>query len=210
MGGKHSTFNMALCDRDFAASATAADLDGAWLRRLRERCRKPTCWRCTDSRTLARSAEPDGAAAAAALGQRLPADDDGARRRRRQALISNSISPPAEGQGTQAAGAAGLSLSSRGRPMPRSNACSTASSGSSRCGWPNRKLPNVFADPGVEEFIRLACLTPLADGGHVIDIHALECDDEVIAIFAGVADGDRFSMMFNTYTMSENSVTAPA
>ena len=28
MGGKHSTFNMALFDRDFAASATLADLEG--------------------------------------------------------------------------------------------------------------------------------------------------------------------------------------
>jgi hypothetical protein len=26
----------------------------------------------------------------------------------------------------------------------------------------------------------------LADGGRAIDIHALECDDEMIAIFAGV------------------------
>ena len=67
-----------------------------------------------------------------------------------------------------------------------------------------QKLPNVFAEPGVEEFIRSACLAPLPDGGRAIEIHALECDDEVIAIFAGVADGHRFSMMFNTYTMSEN------
>ena len=28
MGGKHSTFNMALWDREFAATATRADLDG--------------------------------------------------------------------------------------------------------------------------------------------------------------------------------------
>ena len=28
MGGKHSTFNMALFDRDFAATATQADLEG--------------------------------------------------------------------------------------------------------------------------------------------------------------------------------------
>ncbi len=49
-----------------------------------------------------------------------------------------------------------------------------------------------------------------AGGGRAIDIHALECDDEVIAIFAGVADGQRFSMMFNTYTMSDNAATAPA
>jgi CelD/BcsL family acetyltransferase involved in cellulose biosynthesis len=43
----------------------------------------------------------------------------------------------------------------------------------------------------------------------MIDIHALECDEEVIALFAGVADGHRFSMMFNTYTTSENSRHSP-
>jgi CelD/BcsL family acetyltransferase involved in cellulose biosynthesis len=72
-----------------------------------------------------------------------------------------------------------------------------------------QKLPNVFAEPGVEDFIRAACMAPLSSGGHIIDIHALECDDEVFAIFAGVADGYRFSMMFNTYTMSENSRYSP-
>jgi CelD/BcsL family acetyltransferase involved in cellulose biosynthesis len=49
----------------------------------------------------------------------------------------------------------------------------------------------------------------LAGGGRVVDIHTLECDDEVIAMFAGVADGYRFSMMFNTYTMSGNSRYSP-
>jgi CelD/BcsL family acetyltransferase involved in cellulose biosynthesis len=72
-----------------------------------------------------------------------------------------------------------------------------------------QKLPNVFAEPGVEDFIRSACMTPVADGDRAINIHALECDDEVIAIFAGVADGHRFSMMFNTYTMSENARHSP-
>src|SRR6185437_6016518 len=72
-----------------------------------------------------------------------------------------------------------------------------------------QKLPNVFADPGIEDFVRNACTTKLADGRHAIDIHALECDEEVIAIFAGVADGHRFSMMFNTYTMSPNSKYSP-
>src|SRR5207237_183207 len=46
-------------------------------------------------------------------------------------------------------------------------------------------------------------------GGRAIDIHALECDEEVIAMFAGVGDGYRFSMMFNTYTMSERSRYSP-
>jgi CelD/BcsL family acetyltransferase involved in cellulose biosynthesis len=72
-----------------------------------------------------------------------------------------------------------------------------------------QKLPNVFADPGIEQFIRAACLARLAGGGRAIDIHALECDEEVIAIFAGVADGNRFSMMFNTYTMSANARYSP-
>jgi CelD/BcsL family acetyltransferase involved in cellulose biosynthesis len=52
-------------------------------------------------------------------------------------------------------------------------------------------------------------MTRLGGDGRAIDIHALECDDEVIAIFAGVADGHRFSMMFNTYTMSGNSRYSP-
>jgi CelD/BcsL family acetyltransferase involved in cellulose biosynthesis len=50
---------------------------------------------------------------------------------------------------------------------------------------------------------------PGVDGSRVIDMHALECDDEVIAMFAGVADGHRFSMMFNTYTMSEHARHSP-
>jgi CelD/BcsL family acetyltransferase involved in cellulose biosynthesis len=72
-----------------------------------------------------------------------------------------------------------------------------------------QKLPNVFAEAGVENFIRNTCLTRLAGGGRAIDIHALECDAEVIALFAGVADGHRFSTMFNTYTMSDHSRHSP-
>jgi CelD/BcsL family acetyltransferase involved in cellulose biosynthesis len=72
-----------------------------------------------------------------------------------------------------------------------------------------QKLPNVFAEPGVEDFIRDTCMTPLPDGGRVIEIHALESDAEVIAVFAGVADGTRFSMMFNTYTVSASSRFSP-
>jgi CelD/BcsL family acetyltransferase involved in cellulose biosynthesis len=72
-----------------------------------------------------------------------------------------------------------------------------------------QKLPNVFAEPGVEDFVRGACMTKLPDGSRTIEIHALQCDEEVIALFAGVADGHRFSMMFNTYTMSEHSRFSP-
>src|SRR3981189_1229031 len=72
-----------------------------------------------------------------------------------------------------------------------------------------QKLPNVFAEPHVEGFIRGACTAVPAGRDHAIDIHALECDDEMVAIYAGVSDGHRFSMMFNTYTMSDNSRYSP-
>ncbi len=72
-----------------------------------------------------------------------------------------------------------------------------------------QNLPNVFADPGIEAFIRTACLSKGPHDGRAIVIHALECDDEIIAMFAGVADGHRISMMFNTYTMSESAKYSP-
>ena len=49
----------------------------------------------------------------------------------------------------------------------------------------------------------------LSNDERAIAIHALECDDEVLAMFAGVADGNRISLMFNTYTMSENAKYSP-
>ena len=72
-----------------------------------------------------------------------------------------------------------------------------------------QKLPNVFAEDGIEGFIRDACAARLGSGERAIALHALECDDEVIAMFAGVADGYRFSMMFNTYTLSDNAKFSP-
>ncbi|HEY0235394.1 MAG TPA: GNAT family N-acetyltransferase [Afipia sp.] len=72
-----------------------------------------------------------------------------------------------------------------------------------------QNLPNVFADPGVEDFVRAACLAKIPGGGRAITIHALECDEEMIAIFAGADGGDRFSMMFNTYTMSDIAKHSP-
>ena len=72
-----------------------------------------------------------------------------------------------------------------------------------------QKLPNVFAEDGIEGFIRDACAARLGSGERAVALHALECDDEVIAMFAGVADGYRFSMMFNTYTLSDNAKFSP-
>jgi CelD/BcsL family acetyltransferase involved in cellulose biosynthesis len=206
MGGKHVTFNMALWNRDFAASATAADLD-ALLSAIRARSaadvlalsRQPLHWRDLANPmallpkqpsvndcpllTMASGAKPD-------------------------ALIRHSFRRRLKGKERKL-----LTL-----PGYRYLAATTDPDIKRLLDWffsikplrmAEQKLPNVFADAGVEEFIRGACMAQLPGGRRVIDIHALECDDEVIAIYAGVADGYRLSMMFNTYTMSENSRYSP-
>lgn len=70
-------------------------------------------------------------------------------------------------------------------------------------------LPDVFSDDAIRGFVREACLAKLPDGGRAIELHALECDSELISIFACVADGERFSTMFNTYTVSDNARYSP-
>jgi CelD/BcsL family acetyltransferase involved in cellulose biosynthesis len=70
-------------------------------------------------------------------------------------------------------------------------------------------LTNVFGEPGVAEFLREACHKKRADGRPLIELHALEGGGEVLALFGTIADDYRFSSMFNTYTLGENSRYSP-
>ena len=206
MGGKHATFNMALWDKDFAAGVTAADLD-ALLSAIRAKSvadvlaltQQPLHWR--------ESANP------MALLPNQPSANDCP-----LMMLAPGAPPVARISGSFRGRLKGKERKLQALPGYRYCAASTdaqikrlldAFFRLKPLRMAEQKLPNVFAEPGVEDFIRNACMTPLADGGHAIDIHALECDDEVIAIYAGVADGYRFSMMFNTYTMSGNSRYSP-
>lgn len=206
MGGKHSTFNMALWDHDFAASATSADLDGL-IAAISQRCeadvlalhQQPVRWRDLPNPLALLPHQPS--ANDCPLLTIEPAAPPTAR-------ISNSFRRRLKGKERKL----------QSLPGYRSHIASTEPDITRLLDWffrvkplrmAEQKLPNVFADPGIEDFVRSACTTKLADGRHAIDIHALECDEEVIAIFAGVADGYRFSMMFNTYTMSPNSKYSP-
>ncbi len=206
MGGKHVTFNMALWDRDFAAGATAADLD-TLLSGIRQRAaadvlaliQQPLRWRDLPNpmALLPKQPSANDCPLLTMVPGAAPAE-----------LISNSFR---------------RRLKSKDRklqtlPGYRYHVAASDAEIKRLLDWffsikplrmAEQKLPNVFADPGVEDFIRGACMTELSGGGRVIDIHALECDDEVIAIYAGVADGHRLSMMFNTYTMSGNSRYSP-
>jgi CelD/BcsL family acetyltransferase involved in cellulose biosynthesis len=70
-------------------------------------------------------------------------------------------------------------------------------------------LRNVFEQPGVESFVREACHRGLTDGRPVIELHAIEGDRHMLAIFAGTGDGERFTTMFNTYTHSQHARQSP-
>jgi CelD/BcsL family acetyltransferase involved in cellulose biosynthesis len=68
---------------------------------------------------------------------------------------------------------------------------------------------NAFARPGVEAFLRSACIETLADGTPAIELHALEGDGEVLAVMGGTASPQRFSSMFNSYTLTEHARWSP-
>jgi CelD/BcsL family acetyltransferase involved in cellulose biosynthesis len=206
MGGKHATFNMPLWDGDFAASATDADmaalsaamaeLAGVDLLALYQ---QPLSWRGLPNPMALLQHQPS--VNDCPLLAMEPGADPSTR-------ISNSFRRRLKGKERKL-----QALSGFRHYLAREDADILR-----LLDWffrvkPQRmaeqKLPNVFAEPGIEQFIRAACMRRIEGGGRAIDIHALECDDEVIAIFAGVADGHRYSMMFNTYTMSANAKYSP-
>ena len=205
MGGKHTTFNMALWNKDFARDVTGTDL-AELLSALRARSvadvlaltQQPRHWHDILNPFATLPKQP--CANDCPVLSLVPGDPP-------QNRISNSFR---------------RRLKSKERklqaPGYRYHVASSAADIDRLLDWffrvkpmrmAEQRLPNVFAESGVEAFIRNACRAVQADGGRIVDIHALECDDEVIAMFAGVADGHRFSMMFNTYTMSARSRYSP-
>ena len=72
-----------------------------------------------------------------------------------------------------------------------------------------RGLANVFAEPGIEDFVRDLCHSGLAAGRPLAELHAIEGGGELLAVFAGTGDGRRFSSMFNSYTPGPLSRYSP-
>lgn len=70
-------------------------------------------------------------------------------------------------------------------------------------------LPNVFSEPGVQPFLREACARDIIGETPLIEFHLLEGDGELLAFFAAITDGERFSLMFNTYTLGEHGRHSP-
>jgi CelD/BcsL family acetyltransferase involved in cellulose biosynthesis len=72
-----------------------------------------------------------------------------------------------------------------------------------------RGVPNAFAAPGITAFLHDACRDGLSEGRPVIELHAIECDGEVLAVIGGSTDGQRFAAMFNSYTQTEHGRWSP-
>ncbi len=206
-GGKHITFNMALWSRSFAASATRADLD-ALIDGIKAHAIK------ADVLALMRQPRDwmDTANPMALLPHQASINDcplltmaPGAPPVER---ISNSFRRRLKGKERKLQALPGYRyfLASNDVEVKR---VLDAFFVYKPMRMAEQNLPYVFAEDGIEDFIRDACSARMESGERTIALHALECDDEVIAMFAGVADGDRFSMMFNTYTLSANAKFSP-
>ncbi|MET0970163.1 MAG: GNAT family N-acetyltransferase [Tardiphaga sp.] len=205
-GGKHVTFNMPLLARDFAATATRADLD-ALLHGLRQQpdkvdvlalMRQPQHWLgiANPMALLPHQASTNDCPVLKLLPGQAPND-----------RIGNSFRKRLKTKEAKYKNLPGYRYFQARSPAEIDRVLD-AFFAIKPLRMAEQNLPNVFAEPGVEAFIRAACTTPHGDG-HAIELHALECDDEVIALFAGVADDHRFSMMFNTYTLSANAKYSP-
>jgi CelD/BcsL family acetyltransferase involved in cellulose biosynthesis len=205
-GGKHANFNMPLWRRDFASSATREDVKGI-LSLLTKR--DPTL------DALALNQQPldwNGATNPFALLPRQPSVNEC------PLLTIDPRAPAARTGGSFRRKLNGKERKLQALPgyryiVARTEADVTRLLDAFFAIKPLRmaeqKIRNVFAEPGTEAFIRHACLDGLTAGKAVIELHGLECDAEVIAIFAGIGDGHRFSTMFNTYTMSEAARSSP-
>jgi CelD/BcsL family acetyltransferase involved in cellulose biosynthesis len=70
-------------------------------------------------------------------------------------------------------------------------------------------IENAFAAPGAVDFVRELCTKGIAEGKPIVEIHALDCDDDVMAIFACVNNRKRYSSMFNSFTLGPASRYSP-
>jgi CelD/BcsL family acetyltransferase involved in cellulose biosynthesis len=205
-GGKHVTFNMPLWRRDFAERATRRDLDPV-LKAIAGSAdkvdvlvlmRQPQSW-CGIANPLTQLPHQPSTNPCPVLTMvpgAAPTD-----------LVSNSMRKRLKTKEAKYKGQPGYRYIHATTPAEVTRVLDMFFAVKPQ-RMAEQGLPDVFAEPGVEAFLREACAAPRA-GGYAIDIHALVCDEEVIAMYAGVADAHRFSMMFNTYTLSANAKYSP-
>jgi CelD/BcsL family acetyltransferase involved in cellulose biosynthesis len=70
-------------------------------------------------------------------------------------------------------------------------------------------IDNSLGSAEVKTFLREACHHGLVHGRPTIELHGLETDGEVLAVFGCINDGRRFCSMFNSYTLGEYARQSP-
>jgi CelD/BcsL family acetyltransferase involved in cellulose biosynthesis len=209
LGGKYANLNFGLWQRDFAAAAGRAEIASVveQIGRQRPRIdllalhRQPRRWQ--------------GLANPLALLPHQPSPEDS----RRLDLHTS----PAGQVGSQLRGVLRKQLRSKDRrlaalPGYRYRQAETAADIDRLLDWffavkaqhlAAQGAANVFAEPGVADFLRAACRDGVTSGSPVVELHALECDREVLALLGGIGDGTRFSSIFNTYTLNTEARHSP-
>src|SRR5262245_15768897 len=194
-GGKHSNFNMALWRREFADSATHEDVQHIF---------SLLAGKAPTLNVLALNQQPldwNGATNPFARLPRQPSVNEC------PLLTIDPKAPSARFGGTFRRKLNGKERKLRALPGYRYTIARTEADARRLLDaffaikplrMAEQKIRNVFAEPGAKAFIEHACLDGIATGRQAIELHGLECNAEVIAIFAGVGDGYRYSTMFNT------------
>jgi CelD/BcsL family acetyltransferase involved in cellulose biosynthesis len=70
-------------------------------------------------------------------------------------------------------------------------------------------LEDPFAPADIRNFVRATCLCGLAEGAPLMELHALESESEMLALFSGLHDGERFTCAFTSHTNGEASRFSP-
>lgn len=207
MGGKHPTFNMALWRRDFAETVTRTELD-ALVSAIRGQtdgvdvlafAQQPQRWQNIVNPLASLAGQPSTNACPmmTMTPDCKPEDRVSTSTRRRLRNKERKLQSLPGYRYSVAATDADINriLDAFFIIKPQRMALS--------------KLPDIFSDEATKAFVRSACLARLPNGERAIELHAIECDSELISVFSCVADGERFSTMFNTYTISDNARYSP-
>jgi len=208
-GGRHSQLNMGLWRPDVAAAITATDLAGAF-ENIAQRCgvdlflllNQPATWegRRNPLAGLVHQPSPDDVFSVDFAGESG------------EQVIKSRLKPALRGL-----------LKSKEKKLAKLagyryfRAATTDEAERLLAAFLTQKathlraqgVRNAFAAPGVVDFLRTACVDALASSDPVIELHAIEGDGEVLAVMGGVANSQRFSCMFNSYTLTEHARWSP-
>jgi CelD/BcsL family acetyltransferase involved in cellulose biosynthesis len=208
-GGSHAQLNMGLWRRDIAAALTADDLRAAFASIAQQRgidlfilLNQPALWdgRANPLVQLPNQPSPDDV---------FRVDFDG---ESGDAVIKSRLKPTLRGllknKEKKLAKLAGYRYF-RAATADEADRVLTAFFTQKTAHLKAQGVRNAFADPGVADFLRAACVEGLAAGTPTIELHALEGDGEVLAVMGGIANAQRFSSMFNSYTLTEHARWSP-